>query len=140
KLNADREDAQATYTGLTEHTFQTDPNLNAKENDQFLIDRYALDLIHTRDLGFGTRTTKFYGSLFSRDWWRENDIFVTAANWKNHTENGAPLSAIAFPQDFPNEKLVRVGNGASNYGNLRDFYTLGIDNSWDLYQDRKSVE
>ncbi len=132
KLNADREDAQATYTGLTEYSFRTDPNFNPKKHDQFLIDRYALDLVHTRDLGFGTRVTKFYGSIFSRDWWRENDVFVLAANWRNHVENGAALQPVG-PLDFPGADLVRVGGGESNYGNLRDFYTLGLDNSWDLY-------
>ncbi len=134
KFNADHEDAQATYTGLTEYSFRTDPNFNPKKDDQFIIDRYALDLIHTRDLGYGTRVTKLYGSVFSRDWWRENDVFVLAANWRNHVENGVPLQPVG-PLDFPGADLVRVGGGESNYGNLRDFYTLGLDNSWDLYHN-----
>lgn len=132
KLNADREDAEATYTGLTDYSFRTDPNFNPKKDDQFTIDRYSLDLIHTRDLGYGTRTTKLYGSVFSRDWWRENDVFVRATNWENHLENGQPLQPVG-PLDFPDRDLVRVGGGASNYGNLRDFYTLGLDNAWDIY-------
>jgi Fe(3+) dicitrate transport protein len=48
-------------------------------------------------------------------------------------ENGTPLSPVVFPQDIPDSNLVRVGGGQSNYGNLRDFYTLGLDNSWDIY-------
>jgi Fe(3+) dicitrate transport protein len=133
KLNADIEDAEATYTGLTEHTFKNDPDFNPKKNDTFEIQRYALDLIHTRDLGYGTRTTKAYASVFLRDWWRENDIFVLPGNWEDHEETGAALQPVgpnAYGYDTP---LVRVGGGTSNYGNLRNFYTLGLDNGWDLY-------
>jgi len=131
KFNANHEDAQATYTGLTEYSYKTDPNFNPKKDDQFIIDRYSLDVIHTRDLGYGTRTTKFYGSIFKRDWWRENDIFVTKQNWANYQNGTDTLIPVTLPQSF--QELVRVGNGKNNYGNLREFYTLGWDNGWDLY-------
>jgi Fe(3+) dicitrate transport protein len=130
KLNANVEHANATYTGLTEYSFRTNPNFNPKDDDTFDIQRYSLDLIHTRDLGFGRRTTKLYASVFKRDWWRENDIFVSVPNWENHLENGQPLDDIPVPPE--NVDLVRVGNDSTNYGNLRDFYTLGLDNAWDI--------
>lgn len=132
KLNANVEHANATYTGLTEYSFRANPNFNPKDDDTFDIERYSLDLIHTRDLGFGRRTTKLYGSLFSRDWWRENDMFVSAGNWRDHLENGAPLVGIPGTVAPTTIDLVRVGNDSSNYGNLRDFTTLGIDNAWDI--------
>jgi Fe(3+) dicitrate transport protein len=135
KVNADLEHANATYTGLTEYSFRTNPNFNPKSDDTFDIQRYALDLIHTRDLGFGRRTTKLYASIFKRDWWRENDIFVAAANWKDHVENGAPLFPIAGTVAPTNIDLVRTGNDSTNYGNLRDFATLGLDNAWDIDHD-----
>lgn len=132
KLNGNYEMADATYTGLTEYSFRVDPNFNPKEVDTFEIHRYAADLIHTRDLGrLGVRTTKVYGSVFLRDWWRENDIFVLAANHRNHLRNGDPLVPVG-PLDYPGVDLVRVGGGESNFGNLREFYTLGLDNGWDI--------
>jgi Fe(3+) dicitrate transport protein len=140
KLNADVEDAQATYTGLTEYSFKENPDFNPKDHDTFDIQRYALDLIHTRDLGYGLRTTKLYGSVFSRDWWRENDIFVTAANWRAHRDSGAALVPVAAIDNPAPTNLVRVGNGETNYGNLRDFYTLGLDNGWRLYHGIGKVD
>lgn len=131
KFNADFEDADATYTGLTEHSFETDPNFNPKEHDTFGIQRYSLDLIRTRELDHGVQTTKLYGAAFSRDWWREDDIFVKPDNWRNHQETGAPLNDIR-PEESSTQELIRVGGGESNFGNLRDFYTFGLDNSWEL--------
>lgn len=140
KLNADIEDAQATYTGLTEYSFKNDPDFNPKKYDTFDIQRYSLDLIHTRDLGYGVRTTKFYASAFSRDWWRENDMFVTASNWRNHQLYDSTLKEILPLDALPPANLVRVGNGKTNYGNLRDFYTLGLDNGWQLNHSMGNVD
>lgn len=135
KVNGNYEMSDATYTGLTEYSFREDPNFNPKRYDTFEVHRYAADLIHTRDLGdYGVRTTKLYGSIFMRDWWREDDIFVLAANYRNHVERGDALTPVG-PLDYPGADLVRVGGGASNYGNLREFYILGLDNQWELQHD-----
>jgi Fe(3+) dicitrate transport protein len=132
KLNADIENTDATYTGLTEYSFRTDPSFNPKKYDTFDIQRYALDLIRTRELTNGSRVTKYYGSAFFRDWWRENDSLVTAANWRSHVENGTPLN---FVQDLNANRtidMVRVGAGDKNFGNLRDFFVLGAEDTWKL--------
>jgi Fe(3+) dicitrate transport protein len=139
KVNGNYEMSDATYTGLTEYSFREDPNFNPKEFDTFEVHRYAVDLIHTRDLGdFGARTTKLYGSVFLRDWWREDDIFVLAANYRNHVNDGDALMPVG-PLDYPGADLVRVGGGARNYGNLREFYILGLDNQWELQHEMGPV-
>ena len=48
KANGNYEDSNATYTGLTEYSFRTDPNFNPKENDNFKVLRTSLDLIYTK--------------------------------------------------------------------------------------------
>ena len=45
KLNGNFENLNATYTGLTEYSFKTDPNFNPKADDNFKILRTSLDLM-----------------------------------------------------------------------------------------------
>lgn len=132
KLNTDVENTQATYTGLTEYSFRTDPDFNPKKDDSFDIRRYSVDLIHTRELDNGIRTTKLFGSVFHRDWWRENDSLVTAANFRAHAQNGTPYVFITDLEANRSADLVRVGAGGTNFGNLRDFYVLGLEDTWEL--------
>jgi Fe(3+) dicitrate transport protein len=132
KLNTNVENTDATYTGLTEYSFRTDPDFNPKKYDTFEIRRHALDLIRTRDFGNGTRVTKLYGSIFHRDWWRENDSLVTAANWRDHVANGTPLNFIQDLNADRSSDLVRVGAGDKNFGNLRDFGVLGLEDAWEV--------
>ena len=125
KLNGNFENLNATYTGLTEYSFQTSPNFNPKENDNFKILRTSLDLIYTNRISTNlVSNTTMYTSVFDRRWWRENDIFVRPDALE--TGNLAPVPY------FQTGDLVRTGNGKSNFGILRTFYVGGLEQNYTL--------
>ena len=125
KLNGNFENLNATYTGLTEYSFQTDPNFNPKEDDNFKILRTSLDLIYTNKISTNlVSNTTMYTSVFDRRWWREDDIFVRPASLE--TGNLVPVPY------FQTGDLVRTGNGKSNFGILRTFYVGGIEQNYTL--------
>ena len=125
KLNGNYENSNATYTGLTEYSFQTDPNFNPKEHDNFKILRTSLDLIYTNRISTNlVSNTILYTSVFDRRWWREDDIFVRPAALE--TGNLVPVPY------FQTGDLVRTGNGKSNFGILRTFYVGGIEQNYTL--------
>ena len=125
KLNGNYENSNATYTGLTEYSFQTDPNFNPKEHDNFKILRTSLDLIYTNKIATNlVSNTIMYTSVFDRRWWREDDIFVRPAALE--TGNLVPVPY------FQTGDLVRTGNGKSNFGILRTFYVGGIEQNYTL--------
>jgi len=125
KLNGNFENSNATYTGLTEYTFETDPNFNPKEDDNFRILRTSLDLIYTSKISTNlVSNTTMYTSVFDRRWWREDDIFVRPTALE--TGNLAPVPY------FQTGDLVRTGNGKSNFGILRTFYVGGIEQNYTL--------
>ena len=125
KLNGNYENSNATYTGLTEYSFETDPNFNPKENDNFKVLRTSLDLIYTNKISTNlVSNTTMYTSMFDRRWWREDDIFVRPAALE--TENLVPVPY------FQTGDLVRTGNGKSNFGILRTFYVGGIEQNYTL--------
>ena len=125
KLNGNFENSNATYTGLTEYSFKTDPNFNPKEDDNFKVLRASLDLIYTNKISTNlVSNTTLYASAFDRRWWREDDIFVrpTALETRN-------LLAVPY---FQTGDLVRTGNGKSNFGILRTFYVGGVEQNYTL--------
>ena len=125
KFNGNFENSNATYTGLTEYSFQTDPNFNPKEHDNFKVLRTSIDLIYTNKISTNlVSNTTLYTSLFDRRWWREDDIFVRPTALE--TGNLAPVPY------FQTGDLVRTGNGKSNFGILRTFYVGGIEQNYIL--------
>ena len=125
KANVNHERSSATYTGLTEYSFATDPTFNPKEHDEFTVLRSSLDLLYSHRLGEGLMsTTKLYGNYFDREWWRENDIFVRPESLAGGERNAVPY--------YEPGSLVRVGNGRNNFGNLRSFYVVGAEQSYEL--------
>ena len=125
KLNGNFENSNATYTGLTEYSFQADPNFNPKEDDNFKILRTSLDLIYTNKISTNLfSNTTLYTSVFDRRWWREDDIFVRPSALD--TGNLIPVPY------FQTGDLVRTGNGKSNFGILRTFYVGGLEQSYTL--------
>ena len=67
KVNGNFENSNATYTGLTEYSFRTDPNFNPKEHDNFKILRTSLDLIYTNKITPDlVSNTSVYTSAFDR--------------------------------------------------------------------------
>ena len=125
KLNGNYENSNATYTGLTEYTFQNDPNFNPKADDNFKVVRSSLDVIYTNKITKSlVSNTTIYTSVFDRRWWRENDIFVRP----DALETGN-LTPVPY---FQTGDLVRTGNGKSNFGILRTFYVGGIEQNYTI--------
>lgn len=125
KFNVDKEFYNATYTGLTEYSFKTNPNFNPKEHDTFDLFRTSLDGIYTTKVNdHVTGNTKAYFFYFDRKWWRENDVFYTASSYGN---DGATPVSWSTPGN-----LVRAGDGETNFGILRTFYTAGIEHDYTI--------
>ena len=123
KANGNFEDSNATYTGLTEYSFRTDPNFNPKEDDNFKVLRTSLDFIYTNKIAKNLiSNTTVYTSVFDRRWWREDDIFVRPSA----LETGI-LAPVPY---FQTGDLVRIGGGKGNFGILRTFYVGGIEQNY----------
>ena len=125
KLNGNYENSNATYTGLTEYTFQNDPNFNPKEDDNFKVLRSSLDVIYTNKITEDLiSNTTMYTSVFDRRWWREDDIFVRPSSLESGNLTPVPY--------YQTGDLVRVGGGESNFGILRTFYVGGIEQNYTI--------
>ena len=125
KLNGNLESSNATYTGLTEYSFRTDPAFNPKEDDNFKVRRVSLDLMYTSRITPDLAgNTTLYLNVFDRRWWREDDIFVRASA----LETG-DLTPVAY---YQGGDLARVGGGAGNFGILRTFYVGGAAQDYTL--------
>ena len=127
KANGDYEETEATYTGLTRYSFETDPDFNPKEHDLFTINRWSFDAIMHQDLGSRLNsTTRAYFNHFSRDWWREDDVFYRAADYE---ADGSDATPVPWFEPGP---LIRAGNGRTNFGILRDFASLGVEQKYSV--------
>ena len=127
KVNLNYENSNATYTGLTEYSFENNSNFNPKEDDNFEIFRTAIDLIDTKQLSSTiVKTNKVFASFFDRRWWRENDIFISPNDLDDYLDGSDPL---AQPY-YSSSDLVRVGDGKSSLGILRTFYVVGLEQSY----------
>ena len=132
KLNLNHENSNATYTGLTQFSFDNQPWFNPKEHDNFNVFRAALDVIQSERISSKiSKNTKAYLSYFDRKWWRENDIFVKA--------DLDSLTGIVSLGDSKKDwyyasiyDLARTGNGQDNFGILRAFYVLGLERSYKI--------
>ena len=125
-INANYEKSNATYTGLTEYSFATNPRFNPKNNDEFTVQRYGLNIIQQRELKSNwEENTKVYFNYFDRDWWREHDMFASASDYEDGSYNEIPLAETANVTD-----LIRVGNGQTNFGILRTFMVAGVEHQY----------
>ena len=125
KSNVNYENSNATYTGLTEWSYENDPKFNPKEHDNFKIFRASFDIIQSERLSSVlSRNTTAYTSYFDRRWWRENDIFILASDLGDENPSAANYYD---PYD-----LVRIGNGQDSFGILRTFYVAGYEQSYNL--------
>ena len=142
KSNVDYERMNATYTGLTPHTFETDPDFNPKDDDFYRIFRTSLDAIYNQRYSDSFQgTTKLYGNVFDRPWWREENVFVEASDYR---ENGADAERVGPPPFGPEERemdLIRLGatdvvdlndTNAEGFGNERTFYVTGLEHTFDI--------
>ena len=120
KVNTNYENSNATYTGLTQYSFKTNPRYNPKKDDNFKLFRTAVDLITTKRLSSNlTKSTTAFVSFFDRRWWRENDIFASVADSASSNPTAQPY--------YETMNLIRRGNGKDNFGILRTFYVGGVE-------------
>lgn len=134
KANIDYERMNATYHGLTPHTFETDPDFNPKDDDFYRIFRGSFDAIYDQSYGDGLQgTTKLYGNVFDRPWWREENAFVRASDYE---QNGSSATPVAPRTDTT---LVRVAatdvtdrDSSVAFGNDRRFYVAGFEHTFDI--------
>ena len=135
RTNVDYERMNATYTGLTPYSFDTDPNFNPKDDDRYRIFRASLGGIYNRRFGTDVQgTTRLYANVFDRPWWREKDVFVRADAYEDPSVDADPV-----PVNTPGP-LMRVGisdaldreltlDDAPYFGNERTFYVAGVEQS-----------
>ena len=125
KANLNYENSNATYTGLTQYSFDNNPKFNPKKDDNFKVFRTAIDLISTKRINANlSKSTSAFISFFDRRWWRENDIFILASDVDNPAPAAQPYYSV--------NTLVRTGNGKDNFGILRTFYVLGAEQTLSL--------
>lgn len=125
KGNVNHENSDATYTGLTEYSFENNPRFNPKEFDNFKVFRASLDLIRNKYFSSGfVGTTKLYTNYFDRKWWREDDVFVRASDYYDNDDSLTPVPW------YTSGDLVRTGGGETARGNLRTFYVFGVEQSY----------
>jgi len=123
KANLNYENSNATYTGLTQWSFENNPNFNPKNNDNFKLIRTSFDFIETVNINSKlTKTSSAFVSYFDRRWWRENDIFIKASDYGSESPRPQPYYSSA--------DLMRVGGGVDNFGILRTFYVIGYDQNY----------
>jgi len=130
KISGQFEDNQATLSSITPYTFKIDPTEGPFDADRFTMHRYGLDIIHkwvpdaTSDL-----TTKIFASDFARDWWRQNNTVIKAANVRGYvgeeifSQRYGYLDGKTFGQD----DYVRVGsitNGRESTSDSRWHFTV----------------
>jgi Fe(3+) dicitrate transport protein len=137
KTNVDYEELNATYTGLTPYTLETNPDFNPKDDDYYRIFRGALGAIYNRSYTDDVRsTTRLYANVFDRPWWREKDVFVRADAYQDRDVDAEPV-----PVNTPGD-LMRVGisdvresltlDDRPYFGNVRTFYVAGVEHSFDV--------
>lgn len=117
KANAYHEDSVVTYSGLTQAEFERQgPRYNPFLNDQFVIDRAGVSLIHDWLLRPNLLlTTNMYYAQFDRDWWRQSSNSQDA-------QCGAVFNAARLSGD-----RVDPNTCNSTQGRLRYYETWGIE-------------
>jgi Fe(3+) dicitrate transport protein len=117
RANYFTEESQVTYSGSTEAEFR---NLGARynpfKNDFFDSRRFGLSATHEYTFNKDVvLLTNFYGSTFSRDWWRQS------SNTLDSQCGGT------FTQNRLNGVLVNADSCNSVQGRLRDYYSFGVE-------------
>jgi Fe(3+) dicitrate transport protein len=125
RANYYSEDSQLTYSGLTDAEYANfGREHNPFRNDSFDADRQGVSLTHEMPLGGATLVTNFYGSRFSRDWWRQSS--TTTFN-----PVGASDPRFAACQQIVTDRAagaeVDPDSCDANIGNLREYYSYGVE-------------
>lgn len=111
KLTYFRNQAQATYRGLTQSEYEANPFQNPAKDDAIVVNRIGFDLNHEWEINSQNRIkTLLYTNMADRDWWRQN----------------------------LDSSTLELQNG--NRGRLRSFTVGGIDSRWQSDYSIGSIE
>lgn len=134
RANYYSEDSQLTYSGLTDAEYASfGRNYNPFENDFFDAHREGASLTHELAFGSGgVLITNFYGSRFSRDWWRQSSTTTfnpvpSAASDPAHPRHQDYLDCQQIVTDRAAGAEVDPNDCPGNIGNLRDYTSYGIE-------------
>lgn len=117
RANYFTEESQVTYSGSTEAEFRNfGARYNPFKNDFFDSRRFGLSATHEYTFNKDVvLLTNFYGSTFSRDWWRQSSNTLDSQCGGTFTQNR--LNGVAVNADSCN----------SVQGRLRDYYSFGVE-------------
>lgn len=108
------ENSNLTYSGLTEDEYAANPRYNPFRNDFFYVNRFGTSLSHTGVLTpRASVTTNFYVNNFSRHWWRQS------------SNSGQRPFRLGSDPDC--RGMQDLNTTCGNLGNLRNFWTVGIE-------------
>lgn len=123
KLGASKEDSDATYLGLTDEDFDTNPvrRYAASQPDNITWDHQQYQVQHYLALpsGFDVTTT-FYRNNFARNWYKLQSILGTglANMFEEPVEHARELAIAKGADSDPDDLQVRANN--------RSYYSTGI--------------
>lgn len=119
KISGQFEDNKATLASITPYTFSLDPTANPFDAERFTMHRYGLDIIHKIvTSGNSSLNTKIFASDFARDWWRQNNTVIPAANVRDYVGEQIFSERYAYLEGktFTHNDFVRVGSINSTTG------------------------
>lgn len=133
KLNFQSEYVNNSLSGITPFTFETDPERNPFDADEFTSHRYGVDFIYNVNPTNALQLqTKFYGSDFYRDWWKQNSKIIPASEVANYVSAESYANNYSYLDnlEFGPDDYVRVGkvtNGIESNSDSRwQYYVYGI--------------
>ncbi|BDS10359.1 TonB-dependent receptor domain-containing protein [Aureispira anguillae] len=126
KIHGNFEDANTTYTGLTEYSYRTNPRFNAKKSDTLSNWNIGFNLTYQHEIAKQVDSeTKLYFNYTNFGWWQEDNIFISEADYLANN-----LKEQSIENSYAIQDLIRVGNGVSNRSNLQQVYTGGLEQSF----------
>lgn len=138
KVSGQFENNQATLSAITPLTFELDPTQNPFDADRFTMHRYGLDMIHKYVPNSRFKlTSKIFASDFARDWWRQVNEVIPAAEAKAYLGEHIFNDRFSYlaGRTFGPDDMVRVGrliNGRESITDSRWHFTVtGIEETAD---------
>lgn len=151
KVSGQYEDNQASLSSQTPFTFESDPEQNPFDADQFTMRRYGVDIIHKwlpkKNLSI---ISKIYASDFERDWWRQITAKVKASEVKAYVGEDIYNDRYSYlnSRSFGQEDYVIVGrirDGRESASDSRWVYTVAgfkenIHLKWEAFGKEQNLE
>ena len=112
RATAYHERSQQTYSGLTEAEWAADPRQNQFRFDAFDVARLGGGVLHRARAGRAAITTRGYGHVVQRDWWRQSS---------NSSQRPNDVSDPACGG------MANLASGCGNEGRLRHYRVAGLE-------------